>query len=113
MCSGFVSDSRKQKEKLCLPVYVDADTAGSKEIDSALYPLHAPHFKSWQCQNCLNDIGAAEGKGGHNISVHCSKQLKEKNVRSQRSLENVIAYLSQKLKQTSKLGNFYGYSTSK
>ncbi|KAL9688931.1 hypothetical protein QQ045_033358 [Rhodiola kirilowii] len=97
---GYASDIRKQNAKLCCPFSGDVDDASSEEINSRLRPLHIPKIKSWRCQNCLNEIDVAgASEDAENITVNVSRQLKTKSFSSHRSLENVIAHLSNKLEQ--------------
>lgn len=102
---GFVSVACEQNGKQCWPFSVDGTGAGYGESNVILHSLHAPHFKSWRCQSCLSEIDAeAAKKEGHNNNANCRRQLKTKTSLPRRSLGNVVAYLSEKLKQPSGLG---------
>ncbi|XP_047340968.1 protein EMBRYONIC FLOWER 1-like [Impatiens glandulifera] len=72
---GYVAEMRKKDVKTCFPFPVDCNHDKLNELaNKILPPLHAPKFRWWRCQNCLQGIGAKGTAEETGLVAECCKR---------------------------------------
>lgn len=67
---GYVAGVREKDGVVCWPFGLDSDSNKLEEQMHMLPPLHAPKFRHWRCQNCLQETGI---KDNASLSKHNNK----------------------------------------
>ncbi|KAM7490417.1 hypothetical protein LguiA_033338 [Lonicera macranthoides] len=68
---GYVAEMREKDKSICMPFSLFGDDS---YVEEELPPMFVTKFRSWQCGNCLRDIGAASASGETGAISKCCER---------------------------------------